>query len=704
MPYPIKKRPKFPEKPMPPQKIIGTLILKKVDYKNVSPLSKEHMARIKKNLKKIYEESQHLKTNSIVDSDPTDPRILIISFNYNQAVIDRIKGLDRNERAWDPDNKVWRVFISCFDDIFDILGNNFILTKACYENLSRFIIGRYYANIATGKLGKLTVRESWYEELEDEDLAVDVFPGSTLDLADPKGHTLDSIFAEARHIVQSFPFERKPYSHQISGMEFLLMNPACALLDEMGCGKSFQIAASITMLHNQGTVTKTIIVAPKSLIHTWKYELSLASSRDYQVIAGNPKERRRCLESDTPIFLIHYEGMRLEQEALAEWALDGKTLIVFDESQRIKNLSAKTTAAALFVRRNTQRCIIATGTPIANRPLDLFSQYLVMDQGHTFGTQFAKFKNTFCNIEILEIPAGRRKIRVEKFISVKNPKHLQRKIQATSLRRLKEEVLDLPPVIFKDFVVDMSPEQKSLYMKVRDDVKSEIEHLSPGSFQSQQQNIVVKLLRLSQIASNPSLFDKNFEGPNSKFQELDTLLDDVMEDDTKKVILWSHFVENVKTLRETYAEKWGAVCHTGEMPGPDRQQSISDFQDNPAARLFIATPQSAKEGLTLLPRDGKMRADTMIYLDMNFDAASYVQSQARFHRIGQESQKCLVVHLIGSNTIDSYIRSSLDEKLKTAAQIVDDKERGDLTAIRVGNSLQLDSKEQVLNLFSNGVL
>jgi len=295
----------------------------------------------------------------------------------------------------------------------------------------------------------------------------------------------------------------------------------------------------------------------------------------------------------------------------------------------------------------------------------------VMDQGVTFGSNFQTFKNTFCILEILEIPQGRKKIKVEKFIGIKNAEDLQKRIQATSLRRLKSDVLDLPPIVYKDYFVEMKDEQKSLYTKIRDNVRSEILSLSEEELRKQSSFIMVRLIRLCQLASNPMLLDKKYDGSNAKLNELDDILNDVFADDTKKVILWSHFVENVDFLLEKYQEEFGAVAHTGDMSIAERTNSVTQFQENPKCRLFIATPQSAKEGLTLLPTDGVMRADTMIYVDLNFDAGSYVQSQARFHRIGQQAEKCLVIHLIAQNSIDEHIKATILDKVQTATKLLD---------------------------------
>ncbi len=321
-----------------------------------------------------------------------------------------------------------------------------------------------------------------------------------------------------------------------------------------------------------------------------------------------------------------------------------------------------------------------------------------MDNGVTFGTNFNAFKNKFCHIEIIEINQGRKKLRIEKFLGIKNGEELRKRILATSLRRLKTDVLDLPPIISKDFVVELQGQQKSSYAKIRDNIRNEIENMSEEEYRQQSNNIVVRLLRLSQLASNPLLLDPNYDGPNAKIEELDDVLSDVFADETKKVIVWSHFVGNVEFLLKKYQDVWGSVAHTGEMSLEQRAHSVEEFQNNPLSRLFIATPQSAKEGLTLLPRDGKMKADTMIYLDLNFDAGSYIQSQARFHRIGQSAEKCLVIHLIAENTVDEYIKNTIIDKVQTAAQLLDDASQETLN--RLKGDLVRFSKQDIRGVLS----
>lgn len=688
--------PRKPEEPVfARQDIVGTLKLKGVRFEVTDPLPADFVERIQKNLKKIYLAGITASGRTLIDYADGE---LKVSFPYEQTAVERMKGLDRNERAWDPDQKLWRVFVGTFDDVFDILGRGFKLSESAYAAILEFILTPYYAHIGRGKLGKIVIRESWFEDLSHLETNKVKFGSSFFHLEKLPMETFEEALQTEvgawRKAIDKFKFGRKPYQHQRSGIEFLLANKQAALLDEMGCGKTFQIASALGVMFQQKEIDKALIVAPLSLLKTWQEELKLALKLDFTIVGGTPAQRVKAFKSQAPIFLVHYEGLRLEEGRFREWMESSKCALVFDESQRIKNLQAQTTMAAVRLRPLSSRCIIATGTPIANRPIDLFSQYLVMDQGDTFGTRFSAFKNTFCEMEIQKINVGRKTIRVEKFIGTRNPDELQARILRTSLRRLKSEVLDLPPILFKDFVVELKAEQKHMYAQMRDHLRLEIGDLSDKEISANAANIVVKLLRLSQIASHPGLLDPNYEGPSAKQSELDDLLEDVFSDDTKKVIVWSHYVDNIRTLTSKYGEKYGAVGHTGEMDVSERQTSVKRFQDDPSCRLFIATPQSAKEGLTLLPRDGRMVADTMIYLDLSFDSGSYVQSQARFHRIGQQAVRCLVIHLVAEGTVDEYIRKTVLEKLKTATQVLDEGlGEGTIAQNLVQGGVQMSKKE-----------
>ena len=662
------------------QEIKGYMDHAQIKYAGAPPINPDYKKRLLQNLKQIYEEGLLSHSKNVVDCSDNE---LNVSFPFDSTLVDRIKGLDRTERAWEPDKKFWRVFIGAFDEVLDVLGRGVKISQPAYFLMIEFIETDYYRFLFKNKLAKLIVRESWFREDGFIHLpAVSLLPGSNAWVA--KQPIENDSFLDDIESLRSKSFARNPFAHQLQGIAYLMKNDCCALLDEMGCGKSFQIAAAIHLLFSNNVIDRTVIVAPKSLIKTWQNELAMATSLPYVVCSGGPTQRKKSILAAQKIILIHYEGLRLEHEQITNWLKNGRGVLVFDESQRIKNLESQTTQAALKIRSAAQRCIIATGTPIANRPIDLFSQYLVLDEGRTFGRKFHEFKTAFCEMETRQFSVGRKTIRKEYFIGIRNGSELKLRIAQTALRRLKSEVLDLPPIVFKDYAVELTGLQKSHYQQMRDHLRIEVSGMSEAEVTSQASTIAVKLIRLAQIASNPQLLTPDYRGPNAKFSELDELLEDILIDDTKKIIIWSHYVDNVKFLTAKYSENYGAVSHTGDMAVEARSQSVETFRTDPGCRLFIATPQSAKEGLTLLPYDQNYKTDTMVYVDLSFDGGAYIQSQARFHRIGQTADKCLVIHLLAEGTVDEKMRDLIVSKLSTAKALLDNPELTDSVLVDSG--------------------
>jgi SNF2 family DNA or RNA helicase len=122
----------------------------------------------------------------------------------------------------------------------------------------------------------------------------------------------------------------------------------------------------------------------------------------------------------------------------------------------------------------------------------------------------------------------------------------------------------------------------------------------------------------------------------------------------EKVIVWTSFRKNVRTLRARYKDL-GALMLFGEIPIEERNNVISKFMSFPQFRILIANPAAAKEGLTLTS------ANNAIYLDRNFKMDDYLQSQDRIHRIGQ-TKKCTITKLVAKDTIDEYMDEIVEKK------------------------------------------
>ena len=167
---------------------------------------------------------------------------------------------------------------------------------------------------------------------------------------------------------------------------------------------------------------------------------------------------------------------------------------------------------------------------------------------------------------------------------------------------------------------------------------------------------IKRLLRLVQITSNPKLLDESYQGPSAKEILLDKIIDKIIERG-EKVIVWSIFTGNIDQFCRKY-RNLNACKITGKMSIEDRKKSVDVFKNGDAKVLF-ATPQSAKEGLTLTV------ANNAIFYDRGFNLDDYLQAQDRIHRISQKKD-CHIYNMIVEDSIDEWIDVLLNAKQRAA--------------------------------------
>ena len=121
-------------------------------------------------------------------------------------------------------------------------------------------------------------------------------------------------------------------------------------------------------------------------------------------------------------------------------------------------------------------------------------------------------------------------------------------------------------------------------------------------------------------------------------------------------------------------KEYNAVKIHGKMKIEDRNRSVEKFKKGDAKVLF-ATPQSAKEGLTLTV------ANNVIFYDRGFSLDDYLQAQDRIHRISQK-KTCYVYNIMIRGSIDEWIDSLLKAK-ENAAKL----SQGDITLEEYKNKM-----------------
>lgn len=458
-----------------------------------------------------------------------------------------------------------------------------------------------------------------------------------------------------------------PLPHQLEAIDFLVKNNEAAIFDEQGVGKTKEIIdAAITIL-KQSQAESVLIICPKMLLYTWQEEIKKHSYLVPMILEGQGKSKEYKYLSFANIYIVNYEGVKAELGIIKLLLESQKFIVVLDESQRIKNPDSQTFKSINIIRGLAKRRYILTGTPVANNPIDLWTQFYFLDGGTSLGGSFKEFKHKFSS----------KSIDKQKLLA------LREKIRPKSIRRLKENVLELPEKTFESIIIDLAPKQKEIYHKLRKELLIEVLKTDEKVIIDESKSFFKKLLRLVQIASNPNLIVQDYHETPSKFAKLDELVENIIKN-KEKVIIWSSFIDNVKFLKDKYRQ-YGSLCIYGDVSIADRNRYIRLFQEDPEYKVIVANPAAAREGITLTA------ANNAIYLDRSFNLVDYLQSQDRIHRISQ-AKCCKIIKLIAKDTIDEFVEDKLSKKQDVANLI-----QGD---IKDFDSTSYLTKEEIIELLN----
>lgn len=439
----------------------------------------------------------------------------------------------------------------------------------------------------------------------------------------------------------NFSPKTAPLEHQIEAINFIRTHQEVPLFDEQGLGKTKMVIDALCENIRDGVIDGSIIICKKTLIETWKKEILKHSNLLPVVLLGSRNQRGRSLLTFGHFYITNYESINSEIELLKLLMNNKKIALVLDESHRIKNPSSLATQLIFQLRKRSEKRIIISGTPIANRVEDIWSQFYFLDGGKLLGTDFEAFKKQY-NFDLSKNVTEYR----EKLDALNNI------IDSVSLRRTKK-ILQLPEKIFENVEVTLSPQQKIMYDLAKDELLVEIQNIDADKIVSEIDNYLEKMLRLTQIASNPKLLLDEYDEIPSKIEAMDHIVKRIIEGN-EKVIIWTSFIGNIVLLKKRYS-CYGSRVIYGDIPIQDRNISVDQFMNNPEVRVLIANPSAAKEGLTLTS------SNNAIYLDRTFKMDDYIQSQDRIHRISQK-RKCHIIKLIAKDTIDEYIDEMLEKK------------------------------------------
>lgn len=444
---------------------------------------------------------------------------------------------------------------------------------------------------------------------------------------------------------------RPPLDHQKIAIEKLAGSKRFILADDMGLGKT----TSTIIAALETGAKKILIVCPASLKINWQREIENYSNRPVFIAEG------KKFSTDHDFVIINYDILKnfhdtkeKENSLLEKSNFD---LVILDEAHMISNGQAQRTKIINSFVKKIDKVWLLTGTPMTSRPMNYYNLLNIIES--PVAQNWKAYAIRYC--QGFQFTAGKRK--VWNVSGASNLEELRDRTSKQILRRLKEDVLDLPDKIITPVYLRLkSKEYEELMGDYYDWYDKNPEESSSLTVQFS------KLMKVRKVIAN--------EKTKQTIEFAENIIDQ-----GKKVIIFTNFTDTLQTIHHHFGKQ--SVYLDGSCSNSVRQQAVDLFQNDEKIKVFVGNLKAAGVGLTLT------RAEAVIMNDLSFVPAEHAQAEDRAYRYGQKSN-VLVYYPLFENTIEGVIYDILNKKKQIIRTVM-----GDEIQENVG-----DVAEEILNLIN----
>lgn len=463
----------------------------------------------------------------------------------------------------------------------------------------------------------------WGKFFEKDQLSEFWIPKSSL----IKSHTIEKV-----EVDYSKYDNRPPLPHQKEAIEKLVGSKRFILADDMGLAKT---GSSIIAALETGT-KKILIICPASLKINWQREIAIYSDRSVFIAEG------KKFSTEHDIVIVNYDILKNfydiknpNDSVIGQINFD---LIILDEAHMVSNSQAARTKIINSFTKKAKYLWLLTGTPMTNRPINYYNLLNLIES--PVAQNWMAYAIRYC--EGYQFRAGNRKI--WNVNGASNLEELRERTSVQILRRLKDEVLDLPDkIITPIYLKTTSKEYKELMGEYYEWLDKE-----EGS-----SSLTVQFSKLMQIRKLIA---------NEKIKETIEFAQNIIDQD-KKVIIFTNFTETLQIIHNHFGKQ--SVYLDGSCNKTQRQYAVDQFQENDKIKIFVGNLKAAGVGLTLT------RAEAVIMNDLSFVPAEHAQAEDRAYRYGQKNN-VLVYYPLFINTIEGAIYDILNNKKKIIGTVMGD--------------------------------
>jgi SWI/SNF-related matrix-associated actin-dependent regulator 1 of chromatin subfamily A len=466
----------------------------------------------------------------------------------------------------------------------------------------------------------------------------------------PKGAVIKTHKVEKVDIDYSKYSHRPPLTHQKEAIEKLVGCKRFILADDMGLGKT----TSTIIAALETGAKKILIISPASLKINWMREIQNYTDRSVYICEGkNFSTEHDFVIINYDIIKNFYDIKDKENSPIYQTNFD---LIVIDEAHYLQNAQAQRTKLVNSFSKRADRLWLLTGTPMTSRPINYFNLLNLIDS--PVAQNWMAYAIRYC--EGYQFKAGPRKVWNVKGAS--NLEELRERTSRQVLRRLKEDVLDLPDKIITPVYLRLKSRlYEELMGEYFDWYRTKTEESSSLTLQFSKLTKVRQIIAEEKISSTIELCENIIEQGN-------------------KVIIFTNFTNSLQKIVEHFGKQ--CVFLDGSCSQPQRQHAVDQFQNNDKINVFVGNIKAAGVGITLTA------AEAVIMNDLSFLPSDHSQAEDRAYRYGQNSNVS-VYYPIFENTIEGVIYDILSKKKSIIETVMGD------------NVDKADFVEEVLNSINN---
>ncbi len=466
----------------------------------------------------------------------------------------------------------------------------------------------------------------------------------------PKSSLIKSQTVDEVNIDYSKYDHRPPLSHQIEAIEKLVGSKRFILADDMGLGKT----TSTIIAALETGAKKILIVCPASLKINWEREIANYSDRTCYIAEG------KKFSTEADFVIVNYDILKNfhnKEDKENSLLLQSKfELVILDEAHMVSNAQAQRTKLINDFTKNVKRVWLLTGTPMTSRPINYYNLLNLIES--PVAQNWMAYAIRYC--QGFQFRAGNRKI--WNVTGASNLEELRDRTSKQILRRLKENVLDLPDkIITPVYLRTSSKEYKDLMGEYYEWLENKKEESSSLTIQFS------KIMKVRKVIANEKVKDT--------IEFVQNIIDQ-----GKKVIIFTNFTDTLQLIHTHFGKE--SVYLDGSCNKVQRQYAVDQFQENEKIKVFVGNLKAAGVGLTLTA------AEVVIMNDLSFVPAEHAQAEDRAYRYGQKNN-VLVYYPIFENTIEGVIYDILNKKKKVIGTVMGDElqESGDVV-------------EEILNLIN----